>query len=802
MPWVIVNTGEGDKPWCVYREGADGKPEGTSWGSHRTHPDAEDHRLALDANESEMAALVAEMAPDGSFERLRQDLDKAVQAAAATLFGADSETFVRYVFAASLVVRVWYRNDEPGKLFAVDWARSADGALTVTNPREVEEVSIFRPVAEILAGSRPNGRSARVAEVKAASASWKVGAARDLKIVSRDSWDGDAAKGRIFAWAGFDGDDPDSAKARRAFLIYDAGSPDLKGSYKLPFADIVDGDLVAVDAGLRAAAGYLPKTDAPAAVLRRARAVLDAYFDKLNAGTSSGKAKEKEMAPATVAEMAAPEGSFEALRNALDQAVSEQRSLFNVPANGGLYVVWTFADQVVVTVWGPAGDTLYRADWSRNESGAIVLANVTKVEETVVIQAAEMDGRGDPFGGYVARLERELAGEPVAEMVRFDYVSEFRGQPPDIALAEGVDLAALTEGDPEPMFLTLPVGKVGAVSRSNLRWNEALTNSVVKQINDRRPGGMMGHIPDEKIDSAFPVPDVHWVGAARIGDEAWAKGYVIPGAVREYVRRQKATGGKIATSIFGPGARQRLKDGTSVMAAFTLDQLDLAPYVRAALPLSGEFEITRQMAGQVAQSESRIVPNTQTTEEIEMDRNQIIAEMTPADAGLLPDAVRQAVIAEYTAEHEAESRVAELTRERDAAQGRVSEMTTQVETLQGRVAEFERAAFDATVTSRIAEMTDWPATSDDAKARLNALRATLRARVVAEMAGAQDAGKLDAVLTQLWDGEFKPLAEMLRDTLAGPSALVPGKNNQPQTDETWRKNVADNAPAEKARLGL
>ncbi|MBC8446076.1 MAG: hypothetical protein H8D74_02630, partial [Chloroflexi bacterium] len=50
-------------------------------------------------------------------------------------------------------------------------------------------------------------------QLEAAMADWKVGADRDLPIVERDSWDGDAVKARIFAWAGFDGDDPQPGKA-------------------------------------------------------------------------------------------------------------------------------------------------------------------------------------------------------------------------------------------------------------------------------------------------------------------------------------------------------------------------------------------------------------------------------------------------------------------------------------------------------------------------------------------------------------------------------------------------------------
>ncbi len=77
--------------------------------------------------------------------------------------------------------------------------------------------------------------------------------------------------------AGFNGDSPDSAKARKGFLFYDAANPDMKGSYKEPFADIIDGDMKAVKGGLDAAASRLPQTDVPQAARDEGQKVLDAY---------------------------------------------------------------------------------------------------------------------------------------------------------------------------------------------------------------------------------------------------------------------------------------------------------------------------------------------------------------------------------------------------------------------------------------------------------------------------------------------------------------------------------------------
>ena len=128
---------------------------------------------------------------------------------------------------------------------------------------------------------------------KSETADWKVGASRDLPIDDADGWDGPAASKRMLDEAGFDGDSPDAAKARRGFLIYDGANPMLRGSYKLPFADIVGGELKAVKGGISAAKGRLDQTDAPAAVLDDASSVIDAYETKIEASKTPALIIEK-----------------------------------------------------------------------------------------------------------------------------------------------------------------------------------------------------------------------------------------------------------------------------------------------------------------------------------------------------------------------------------------------------------------------------------------------------------------------------------------------------------------------------
>jgi hypothetical protein len=120
---------------------------------------------------------------------------------------------------------------------------------------------------------------------------WTVGAARDLPLSDSDSWDGDAAKAAIFAWAG--GDDFSPAKAKRGFLVYDAEADDQRGSYKLPFATAVEGELTAVLGGVRAAASRLPQTDIPDDVKDKARAVIDGYLPGDDGEAESERAERR-----------------------------------------------------------------------------------------------------------------------------------------------------------------------------------------------------------------------------------------------------------------------------------------------------------------------------------------------------------------------------------------------------------------------------------------------------------------------------------------------------------------------------
>lgn len=156
----------------------------------------------------------------------------------------------------------------------VEWAERLldSGGLTIVPRGELETLR--------RAAKMPNPTRA------SKTSDWKVGVSRDLPIEDSDSWDGPAAEQSIFKWAG--GDDFEPSKARKAFLVYDASNPSERGSYKLPIATVIDGELKVPKGAIRAAASRLPDTDIPKDVRADAEKALAHYKEKARIGEEGG----------------------------------------------------------------------------------------------------------------------------------------------------------------------------------------------------------------------------------------------------------------------------------------------------------------------------------------------------------------------------------------------------------------------------------------------------------------------------------------------------------------------------------
>lgn len=223
-------------------------------------------------------------------------------------------------------------------------------------------------------------------------------------------------------------------------------------------------------------------------------------------------------------------------------------------------------------------------------------------------------------------------------------VTELRGSYPNVPIAPGIDYADLVAGDDDPTFLSIPIGKANVKSGNGRFYDEAWLQELYRQTLDNKPVGLFGHLSEADRAHAFPPEAVHWVGAVLEGDVLWGKGYLPKGEARDRIRRYKAQGKSIATSI---DATANGKWDESLQAyrmdakTLKLAQIDLAPADRAGIAALARVPVlTTEMQQEPPATDAGENEETDT-----MDKLTIINEMTEADARLLPEPVRAAVLA-------------------------------------------------------------------------------------------------------------------------------------------------------------
>jgi HK97 family phage prohead protease len=126
----------------------------------------------------------------------------------------------------------------PDRKNNIETIKKGDRTIRVIKEVELWEVSLV---------SEPMNANANITMVKSATSFG------DLPLADRGrEWDSEAAIARVRAFT--DSETSPSADYKRAFFWYDAANRDEFTSYKLPFADVIDGQLVAVPRGVFAAA--------------------------------------------------------------------------------------------------------------------------------------------------------------------------------------------------------------------------------------------------------------------------------------------------------------------------------------------------------------------------------------------------------------------------------------------------------------------------------------------------------------------------------------------------------------------
>lgn len=224
-------------------------------------------------------------------------------------------------------------------------------------------------------------------------------------------------------------------------------------------------------------------------------------------------------------------------------------------------------------------------------------------------------------------------------------VTELRGSYPNVPIAADVDYDGLisedTRAGTQPVFITIPIGKAGVTSGNKRHYDNEFVLELERQTISKRPIGLMGHLSETDRQTAFPPEAVHWVGALREGDTLWGKAYVVPGQVRDRIQRYKAQGKAIATSIdaYAKGVwDEGMKAYRMAASSLKLNQIDIAPADRAGIAdLAAVPILTTEMEGSDNDPDN--------SEDTQMDKLQVINEMTAEDARLLPTAVREAILA-------------------------------------------------------------------------------------------------------------------------------------------------------------
>ena len=282
--------------------------------------------------------------------------------------------------------------------------------------------------------------------------------ASDLEIAPRDTaWDAAAADKRVQEYAG--GDKIDFDKYAKAFFYVDETKKELLGSYKLQFADVIDGSLVAVPKGIFAVAGVLNGArggvnipDSDAAEIKDKVA---AYYARMAKQFNDDSIKAPFENRASAARIG--EGSFVSWNTSNGRARGKVEKVVTkgqAKSSEG-YVLETTPDQPAFMIriykeqgngWVPSDVTVvHRPDIltvitalpaPRSEETDMIeqrkaMATAERITMTAEVRAVATDDGSLKIGGYAATFNAEATGLNFREVI-----------------APGAFTRALASGDP------------------------------------------------------------------------------------------------------------------------------------------------------------------------------------------------------------------------------------------------------------------------------------------------------------------------------------------------------------------
>lgn len=237
----------------------------------------------------------------------------------------------------------------------------------------------------------------------------------------------------------------------------------------------------------------------------------------------------------------------------------------------------------------------------------------------------------------------------------------------DVKLPSDIDIKKLTEGDNDPVFVTVEALNP-QISRNRRRWTEEAMRSVAEQVNTKRPDGYMGHIKEEDADWVTPSSQTIWLGAeihhVKGKPRLFIKGYVMPYAktLKNYLRKAQAAGKAVAVSVYGKG-RETVNRALKAydISDFVLESIDWARGGRAGIQTAGILKLTAEMEKKYDTDRNKIVMGL-SYDDLSKERPDLIAEIANDIRGDMLEDVKDEVKRQTIAEMGSE--VTQLKREK------------------------------------------------------------------------------------------------------------------------------------------
>jgi HK97 family phage prohead protease len=303
--------------------------------------------------------------------------------------------------------------------------------------------------------------------------------ASDLQIAPRDTtWDAAAADKRVQDYAGGK-DNMDWAKYAKAFFYVDEADKELLGSYKLGFADVIDGSLVAVPKGIFAVAGVLNGArggaDIPESDAMEIKDKVSAYYSRMAKEFNDDSIKAPFENRASAARIG--EGSFVSWNTSngrakgkvekvatKGQAKSSEGYTIEATPDHPAFVIRIYKEQGngwvptdVTTVHRPDILTVITALPSpRSEDSSMIearkaMATAERITMTAEVRAVATDDGSMKIGGYAATFNSEATGLNFREVIAPGaFTRALASQDPVFLLVnhdmEGIPLASTQSG--------------------------------------------------------------------------------------------------------------------------------------------------------------------------------------------------------------------------------------------------------------------------------------------------------------------------------------------------------------------